>query len=429
MHLQCIGLNHQTAAISIRERLAYRDMDIKIALSRLGCGHGEDFREISEAVILSTCNRVEIYALTSSCAIDDLENFLIGERAISKEEINDHLYHLKDEAVVDHLFRVAAGLDSLVIGEPQILGQVMHALELARGQNTTGRVLSKLFELALRAGKHVRTETTIGQNPTSIASVAIHLANQTIPDFASAKILVIGAGEMAEIALAALRKRGVNQIRVSNRTLEHAQLLADQFGGKAVAFERLIDCLEWADLVISSTGAPHTILYTGTFTQVMENRIERPIVLIDIAVPRDIEAEVARVPGVRLFDLDMLEDYLGVSLGLRTQQIPKVEKILEEYRHNFQEFLQMLDVYPLIAALHQRAETIRQSELEKTMGRLHDLNDTQKKHLCLLTKALVKKILYAPTNQLRLAAGSAQAAEFTTAARVLFDLDEEHSCV
>ncbi len=176
------------------------------------------------------------------------------------------MYRLRDDAAIDHLFRVAAGLDSLVIGEPQILGQVMHALELARGQNTSGRILSRLFEFALHVGKRVRTETAIGQNPTSVASVAIHLASQTIENIASAKLLIIGAGEMAEMALAALRKRGVHQIRVVNRTMKRAQQLAEKFGGQAEPFEGLTDSLVWSELVIASTGAPHTILQAQFIT-------------------------------------------------------------------------------------------------------------------------------------------------------------------
>jgi glutamyl-tRNA reductase len=429
MHLHCIGLNHQTAPISVRERLAFSDSEIKAAISRYGCGGGGVSGEISEVVILSTCNRVEIYAVAPSYAMGDLEAFLINERRLSDDDLKNSLYRLVDEAVVDHLFRVAAGLDSLVIGEPQILGQVMHALELARGQNTTGRVLSRLFEFALRAGKSVRTETAIGQNPTSVASVAIHLASQTISDFPSAKILVIGAGEMAEMAIAALKKRGVSHLRVVNRTLSRAEQLANRFGGEAHTFGALAECLSWADVVITSTGAPHTILQKDMLNEIMEDRSKRPLVLIDIAVPRDIDADVAQIPGVNLYDLDMLEEFLGVSLELRAQQIPKAELILNEFSNEFKVYLQMLDVFPLIAALHQRAEMIRQIELEKTIGRLPDLNDIQRKHLHLLTKALVKKILNAPTRQLRSAAGSPQALEYASLARELFDLDEKQLIV
>lgn len=423
MHLHCIGLNHKTAPISVRERLAFSDAEIKAALSPYGCGGGEVSSGITEVVILSTCNRVEIYALAPSYAMKDLEAFLLKERGLSKEEIQQSFYRLKDEAVIDHLFRVAAGLDSLVIGEPQILGQVMHALELARGQNTTGRVLSRLFEFALRAGKSVRTETAIGQNPTSVASVAIHLASQTITDLPSAKILVIGAGEMAEMAISALMKRGVSHFRVVNRTLSRAEQLADRFGGQAHTFGSLAECLLWSDIVITSTGAPHTLLQKDLLNEIMENRSLRPLVLIDIAVPRDIDADVTQIPGISLYDLDMLEEYLGVSLELRAQQIPIVEMILNEFSNEFKEYLQMLDVFPLIAALHQRAEMIRQVELEKTIGKLPDLNETQRKHLHLLTKALVKKILNAPTRQLRTVAGSPQALEYASLARELFDLD------
>jgi glutamyl-tRNA reductase len=429
MHLHCIGLNHQTAPISVRERLAFSDAEIKAALSPYGCGGSVVPSGISEVVILSTCNRVEIYAVAPSYAMQELEAFLLNERKLLDDNLKNSLYRLVDEAVIDHLFRVAAGLDSLVIGEPQILGQVMHALDLGRRQNTTGRVLLRLFEVALRAGKCVRTVTSIGQKPTSVASVAIHLASQTISDFPSAKILVIGGGEMAEMALAALKKRGVDHLRVVNRTFSRAEQLANRFGCQAHTFGRLSECLSWADVVITSTGAPHTILQRELMNEIMKNRSPRPLVLIDIAVPRDIDADVAEIPGVKLYDLDMLEEYLGVSLELRAQQIPKAESILNDFSNEFKEYLQMLDVIPLIAALHQRAEMIRQVELEKTIGRLPDLNDTQREHLHLLPKALVKKILNAPTRQLRTVAGSPLAVEYTSVARELFELDENQLIV
>lgn len=427
MHLHCIGLNHQTAPIHIREQFAFNDEQIIAALSRLECGGGDRLEKISEVVILSTCNRVEIYATAPSCALKDLEIFLLHERGLADADVNNFLYHLKDDAVIDHLFRVAAGLDSLVIGEPQILGQVMHAVDLARGSNTAGRILSKLFEFAIRAGKRVRTETKIGENPTSVASVAIHLASQTISDLAATKILVIGAGEMAEMAVAAMKKRGARQIRVINRTLSRAEQLVARFGGEADTLEYLPDHLSWADIVITSTGAPHTVLGPDLIQSIMDTRKNRPMVIIDIAVPRDVDPGVSSVSGVRLFDLDMLEGYLDESLDLRTQQVPMAEKIIDGFIDEYKEYLQGLDIYPLIAAMHQRAEMIRQLELEKTIGHLPDLSDVQKKHLSALTKALVKKILSAPTKQLRSAAGSPEAADYATVARALFELDETYS--
>ncbi len=300
MHLHCIGLNHKTTTLSIRENFSYSDAEIKAVLSRIGCGTPGVSEEISEAVILSTCNRVEIYAVAPSNAAQVLEKFLLEKSRGSFDEIKNNMYHLRDEAAIKHLFRVASGLDSLVIGEPQILGQTAHALELSGKQNAAGRVLKKLFELALITGKRVRCETSIGRNPTTVASMAIHLVNQVIPDLSKANVLVVGAGEMAESAIAALCKRDVGHIRVVNRTLSRAQHLASRFGGEARTFSDLKSSMDWAQIVIASTTSKNIIIQKQLVEQDSASHPKRPQVFIDISVPRNIDPDVAGIPGVHL---------------------------------------------------------------------------------------------------------------------------------
>jgi glutamyl-tRNA reductase len=428
MHIHCLGLNHATTSVGLRERLAFRDDTVKAALSRLGCVRGERAGAVSEMVILSTCNRVEIYAVAARPAFPALEDFLSEVQGVAKSQFENHLYRLVDQEAVRHLLRVAAGLDSLILGEPQILGQVMHAFELARGQDAAGPVLSRLFQTALRAGKRARTETAIGHNPASISSVAIRLAERTVPNLAAARILIIGAGEMAELAVEALRKRGATDLQVLNRTLQRAQALAERWGAQAGTFERLPEALERADILITSTGAPHTILAVETVKTSMEKRPGRPLVIVDIAVPRDVAPEAGNLDEVELYDIDALHDHLEHALARRAREVPHVEAILRDTQHEFDQFLALLDVFPLIAEMHQRAESIRQVELEKTLRRLPELTEAERKHLNALTQALVKKILHAPITRLRTAAGSPEAAEYAAAARELFDLNEQ-ACV
>lgn len=422
MHIHCLGINHHTAEVSLREQLAFSDDSLKAALARLGCGRGMRPQACTEMVILSTCNRVEIYALAPQESFRVLEEFLAEAQDVPRSIFAEQLYRYSGERAVAHLLRVAAGLDSLVLGEPQILGQVMHAFELARGQNTVGPVLSRLFQLALRAGKRARTETAIGQNPASISSVAIRLAERVVNDLPAARILVLGAGEMAELSVEALRKRGVTDIQVMNRTQERARLLAQRWGGEVATYEHLPQAMQRADVVIASTGAPHTILHAEMIARSLDER-ERPLVIIDIAVPRDVDPEVGSLPGVSLYDMDSLQAHLAHSLSERAREIPRVEAILAELENEFQEYLAMLEVFPLIAEMHQRAESIRQQELEKTFRRLPHLSDAERQHLNALTQTLVKKILHAPTTRLRSAANQPEAADYTSVARLLFDLD------
>ncbi|NPA93728.1 MAG: glutamyl-tRNA reductase [Chloroflexi bacterium] len=421
--IHCVGLNHRTADVALRERLAFSEEDIRAALARLGCGtNGSRPTDIAEMVILSTCNRTEIYAVAPREAFPVLEGFIADAKGMPLEEFQHALYRYRDEEAVHHLFRVAAGLDSLVLGEPQILGQVTRAWELARGQGTVRAVLGRLFQAAVHTGKRARTETGIGHNPASVASVAVHLAAKTVGDLSKARVLVLGAGEMAEQAVEALRRRGASRIRVMNRTLSKAEGLASRWGGEATTFEHLVPSLAWADIVIASTGAPHTLVHRRHVQEAMRARPERPLVILDIALPRDVDADVAEVDGVQLYDLDALEHHLHDALAARQAAVPQVEAIIAEEVEAFMAYLRTLEVAPLIRDLRAQAEEIRQAELEKTLRKMPHLSEEDQAKLDALTRAIVNKLLHSPTVELKEAAQGPRAAETAAVARRLFGI-------
>lgn len=420
MHILTIGLNHTTSPVQLRERLHFGEDQVRASLARLTCG--KITSSLSEVVILSTCNRIEIYAASSAVAFDELEAFLSDTRSVPIEEFRPHLYRFKDMDAVRHLYEVAAGLDSLVVGEPQILGQVTKALELGRGQNTAGRMINRLFQSAIHAGKRARTDTNISRNPASVSSLAASLSEHTVHKIAEAQVVIVGAGEMAELAVEALRKRGANRILVVSRTLERAQALVQRWNAEATTFENINDALGRADVLISSTSAPHTIITQEIVKDAMALRTERPLVLIDIALPRDIDPDVAKLPHVRLYDMDTLNAQLEHSLAERLAEVPMVRSILDEEVSEFEEYMKSLEMIPIIADMRQQAEEIRQGLLKKNLSKMPDLTDEERERIEAMTQALVKKILDAPTQRLRAEASCPHAPEYATVVRTLFGL-------
>jgi glutamyl-tRNA reductase len=377
-------------------------------------------------VIISTCNRIELYVASSQLLYDELEVFLAEAHGIPADEVHSHVYCHAGEGVVKHLYRVAAGLDSLVIGEPQILGQVTRALEMALGVGACGAVLSRLFRSAIHAGKRARSNTSISRNPASVSSLAASLAAEEVSNLSSAQVVVIGAGEMAELAVEALRKRGAEQIAVVNRTLERAQMLANRWQAQSATFEHLDAWLLKADIVISSTSAPHTLLSAHYLEALMVKRPQRPMTMIDIAVPRDIDPVASQIPGIKLFDIDTLEQQVANLLAERAAEVPLVEAILAEEEMLFMAYLNALNMEPLIAGLRKQAEVIRQNELKRTLRRLPELTETERERIEAMTRSLVKKLLETPTQRLRAEAACSQASEYATVARTLFALPGEH---
>ena len=435
MTILCLGLSHHTTPVELRERLSFTDTALQAALARLGCGHDTRPDPISELVILATCNRLEMYAgvrdaWRSSAGADPfhaLLDLLVDARGISPSELESHLYRYTRIEAVRHLCRVAAGLDSMILGEPQILGQVTGAYEAALRHRAAGAILSTLFQTAIRAGKRARTETAISRNPASASSVAIRLAEQAVGSLAYRNVLVIGAGEMGELAVEALCARGVRHITVANRTQPRAAELANRWGGQAVSFEQLAEALMQSDIVIASTGAPHTIISPALACDVMARRPSRPLIFIDIAVPRDVDPAVKDIPGVQVFDIDDLHARLEGSIAERQNEIPRVEAIVDREVAGFETWLRGVEVMPIIADLRQKAEAIRQRELERTLRYLPDLDPQTREHIQHLSHSLVNKLLHEPTLRLRAEAGNGHAAEYAEAVRHLFGLTPESS--
>ena len=422
MYIVCLGLSHQTAPIELRERVSYHTGAQKAALARLGCGHASRPPELVELAILSTCNRLEFYAVTHTDRLDPLHQFISDTTGVLVAELMPHLYHHTQADAVTHLGRVASGLDSMILGEPQILGQVTEAYELGLSQRSIGPVLSTLFRYAIHTGKRARTETAISRNPASISSVAVKLAEDIIGDVSTAQTVVVGAGEMAELAVEALRHHGAQHITVVNRTRDRAQQLADRWQAAALTFENLADALRDADIVITSTGAPHILIKPPLVEAVMRQRPDRSLVLIDIAVPRDVDPDVNRLVNVRCYDIDDLSARLTDSLAERQQEIPQVEAIIAAETEAFMTWLKSLEVMPVISDLRAKADAIRRAEIEKTFRHLSHLDEADRQRIEFLAESLINKLLHDPTLRLKAEAGNGHAAEYAAAVRHLFAL-------
>ncbi len=422
MQIHCLGLSHQTAPVELRERVSYHAGAQKVALARLGCGHASRPAELVELAILSTCNRLEFYALTHTDRVEPLLQFIADSTGVPVSELAPHLYHYTQDEAVFHLGRVASGLDSMILGEPQILGQVTEAYELGLGQRSIGPVLSALFRYAIHTGKRARTETAISRNPASTSSVAVKLAEETVGHLSATQIVVVGAGEMAELAVESLRHHGAQHITVVNRTHARAQELADRWQAAALTFENLPEALRDADIVITSTGAPHILIKPPLVEAVMRQRPDRPLVFIDIAVPRDVDPDINQLPNVLCYDIDDLETRLTGSLAERQQEVPLVEAIIAAEADAFIDWLKSLEIMPVISDLRAKADAIRRAEVDKTLRQLKDLSQADRQRIEAMSEALVNKLLHDATLRLKAEAGNGHAAEYAAAVRHLFAL-------
>jgi glutamyl-tRNA reductase len=358
--------------------------------------------------------------------VEDFEPLidLVSETTgVPRAEFIGSLYSYAGEAAARHLCRVAAGLDSMVLGEPQILGQVTEAYSLALGHGAAGPTLSVLMRAAIHAGKRARTETGISRNPATISSIAVKLAEEAV-DLSRANVLIVGSGEMAELAVSTLRSRGVQSVTVVSRTHDHAVELAARMGGNTATFERLEEALSETDIVITSTAAPHTIIQYDMVAWAMTLRPERPLVFVDIAVPRDVDPAVAGIPNVRVHDIDDLQGHLNTNVAVRQSEVPQVEAIVAEEAGGFMDWLSGLQVTPVIADLRAHAEGIRRSELEKTLRQLAHLDENDRKKIEALTQALLNKILHEPTVRLKAEASNGRAEEYAAAVSHLFGLPQ-----
>jgi glutamyl-tRNA reductase len=423
MAVVVLGLNYRTVPLPVLESMTVSSSRLTKALHGLA-GHDR----LDEVVVLSTCMRTEIYAVASRfhTAMGDLRHILSTWSGHPPEDFSDGLYSYYDEAATAHLFSVAAGADSAVLGEGEVLSQVRRAWEAARAEQAAGPVLDVLFRHAVEAGKRVRAETAIARGTVSLSQAAVELAAGRLGagGLAHKSVLVVGAGQMAESttrALASVTDRG--PLEVVNRTPKRATDLAARFDGCAVPWTELHPALVRADVVLTSTGSPELLLGVDDIAAVMDARGGRPLVVVDIAVPRDVDPSAASLPGLTLLDMDDLRTFAEVATMGRRRELPMVEEILAEEVARYRDVALQREVAPLVAALRDRAEHIRLGEISRMKGRLGDLDDRQIRALDSLTKGIVAKLLHDPTVQVKAAAGSPRQEQLTQALRHLFDLD------
>jgi glutamyl-tRNA reductase len=416
-----VGVSHRTAPLAIREALAFPRDRLGEALLRLRAETGA-----GEAMILSTCNRVEVYARQEDPgAADALEAFLARYHAHDGRELHPVLYHLVDADAIRHAFRVAASLESMVIGEPQILGQVKEAYQAAEEAGTLGAALNALRNRSLAAAKRVRTETGIGRNAVSVSYVAVELARKIFGELKDKNVLLVGAGKMSELAAKHLVRSGGRATVLGGRTFEKAAELAAALGGKAAPFESLRDELARTDIVISGTGAPGLVIQEADVESARaarRGRHARPLFLIDIAVPRDIDPAVRRLGGVFLYDLDDLKSVAEANLRERLKEAAAAETLLEREVREFLDWQKARDAVPLLNELRRRGEEIRRAEVEKAKRRLGPLTPEQEEALEAVTSAIVNKLLHSPTVHLKEAARESDAPERLSLIRKLLGL-------
>ena len=419
MSVVVIGLNHRTAPLALLERAMVPPKHLAKALHDL-CSRPS----IGEAVVLSTCNRTEVYAVTERFhgAFADISNFFTELGGIDAEELDAHLYSAYDTEAVAHLFSVAAGLDSAVLGESEILGQVRTAWERARAEGAAHASSNMLFRRAVEVGKRARTETGIGRSTTSVSHAAVDMATERLGGLEGRRVLVMGAGDMGEGMAVALAGAGVGDMVVANRTVARAQALAERVGGRAVGLSQGVRLLGAVDLLLTSTGAGVPVIDHATVEAAMKARPQRPLLIVDIAVPRDVDSMVASIDGVTLLDLDDLRDWAARGRAERESEVGAVRQLVEDEVLRFTDDVQARQVAPLVAQLHDRAEEVRQQELTRFRARLADLDDREREAVEALTRGLIGKLLHEPSVRLKADAGSARGERNAAALRDLFDL-------
>ncbi|MBF0506763.1 MAG: glutamyl-tRNA reductase [Nitrospirae bacterium] len=398
MKVIVIGLNHKTANVETREQLAFNGPKMEHGLYGL-----QKIRGIRELALLSTCNRVEIYACAEDAlsAAEDIKNFLAAFHNIARTGFEGSLYTHMESDAVRHVFRVASSLDSMIVGEPQILGQLKDIFDFALSKKTTGILLNKLMKTAISTAKRVRTETRIAENAVSISFAAVELAKKIFINLSEKNFMLLGAGEMAELAAHHLVNNGVKEVAVVNRTHERGCELAREFNGRAVRFEDFAHELARMDIIICSTGAPSYILNKEQMNRVMKERKHRPVFIIDISVPRNIDPEINKIENVYLYDVDDLQEVIDSNIIERKKEAEKAEHIVSEEVEKYVKWMSSLDSVPTVVALRRKAEEIRSEELEKFRSKFPDMNGEQLKAVEYLATAIVNKLIHPPTTALK----------------------------
>jgi glutamyl-tRNA reductase len=419
MSIVVIGVNHHTSPLSLLERVSVPPADLPKAIAGL-----VSRINVREAVVLSTCNRTEVYAVAERFhgAYADIRDFFCELGDLAPDELHPHLYSQHDDAAVAHLFEVAAGLDSAVLGETEILGQVRDAWESAQAESGAKATLNLLFRHALETGKRARTETAISRSTASVSSAAVEMATERLGSLAGTRVLVVGAGEMGEGVTLALVRAGATDITVTNRTHERAIDLAARVGGSVRPFPELQDALVDADVLVTCSRAGTIVVDVDLVERARAAQGDRPLLVVDIAVPRNVQSEVAGLPGVTLLDLDDLRDWAAHGIELRMHETEHVRRIVGEEVERFTVESTARQAAPLVSLLHERAEEIRQIELERHAAKLSSLTDAQRAAVESLTKGIVAKLLHRPSVRLKDDAGTPKGERNAAAVRDMFDL-------
>jgi len=421
VNLILVGVNHKTTPVEIREKLAFTKGKIEESVNQLF-----NFPDIIEHTILSTCNRVEIYARANSqdSAIKSIKQFICDFHQLSLVELEDHFYSYSNKEAVEHLFRVSSSLDSMILGEAQILGQVKEAYSLARDLRSTGLVLNQLFEKAFSIAKKVREETGIAERSVSISSAAVELAQKIFDDLENHTVMLVGTGEMAELAAKHLISYGVKTIYVTSRTYERAANLARALNGSALDFEAFKNELHRADIVITSTSAPNFIIKKEIVEKAIHERRNKPIFFIDIAVPRDIEPDVNDLENVYLYDIDDLQVVVSANIKEREKEAKNAMNFISQEVTKFNNWVGALDAVPTIVEIRKKAENIRKQEIEKTLKKISHLSEDDKQLLRQMSSSMINKILHKPTIKLKQKTQSEDGHVYLKAIRHLFHLDD-----
>lgn len=418
MQLAVLGLNHRTAPVEIRERFNFTADKIPGVMERI---HDDD--SIPEVMLLSTCNRTELYMVLESPRkgieyLKRITKFMAGSSY--KPE---YFYHLTGTYCVRHLFRVASSLDSLVVGEGQILNQIKNAYQIARGNGMTGTILNQLLNRAIAVGKRVRTETKIAYSSVSVSSAAVDLAMEILGDLTTASILVVGAGHMSELTARHLIDKGAKTIFVSNRNLDHARELADKFGGTAIPYRKMFEHASTADIIITSTGAPHYVLTAENLGPLLTKRSGRPLILIDIAVPRDVDPALGEMKGVTVYNIDDLEDVVDSNKTFRSGEAATAEAIIQEEIIGLKERLRYYTMRPVMVRLHNKMNFLRQKVLKKALIKLPHITEEEKRIIEIMSERLEHKFLREPMRAMNAAAGTPEEDRLKRIISELFLLD------
>jgi glutamyl-tRNA reductase len=427
MSLGVVGVSHQTAPVEVRERFAYLDSDVAAALERLRSASG-----VEEAVLLSTCNRTELYMypVQEPRTIEVAERMLADKAGPLSRPAATYLYRHRDLEAVRHLFRVASGLDSLVMGEAEIQGQVREAYHRAAKAPASpplaGAVLNRLFQTALSVGGRVRAETPVGEGAASVASVAVELARKIFGVLDDRSVMVLGAGTTAELVVEALRREGARDVTVVNRTYERATDLAQRLSGRALGLQELSSALRDVDIVITSTAAPHAVLRSVTFREAFPTGRSHPLLIVDIAIPRDVDPAIGEEPNVFLYNVDDLRKLIDETLEKRQEAVVAADKIVLEQAQEFLAWFRSLEVVPVIRALRERADDVRAAELARLLSR-PGLTIQDREAIADFSQRLLNKLLHLPTVRLREGAATGRAAELVDALRYLYGLDDPHA--